>query len=129
MFLLFVLCLTGCATTLSDIVKSKEEGKGTSRIYPVNADKAWEIAKTILNWEGMGAIEERRSEGYMLKISGKTLISYGTVIGVWIEPMDKVQSKVTIITKPRMGTDSFITLTETDFHNSFDLFVQRGKIE
>ena len=61
-FLLIWVCLTGCAT-MSDVVQSKERGRGTSKVYPVNADQAWEIAKTVFRWERTDAVEEHRSEG------------------------------------------------------------------
>ena len=108
------LILTGCATTFSDLVRSKEEGKGTSRVYQANVDQAWEIAKKILQWERTDEMKENRSEGYMVAKSGSTLI------GVWIEPIDKAQSKVTIITK-KSGR-SILGLTETEFHEYFAVF-------
>jgi hypothetical protein len=108
------LILTGCATTFSDLVRSKEEGKGTSGVYQVNVDQAWEIAEKILQWEGTGEIKENRSEGYMVTKSGSTLI------GVWIEPINKVQSKVTIVTKSTGRT--IVGLSGTDFHEHFALF-------
>jgi hypothetical protein len=108
------LILTGCATTFGDLVRSKQEGKGTSRVYEVNVDQAWEIAKKVLQWEGTGEIKENRSEGYMATKSGSTLM------GVWIEPIDIVQSRVTIITKSTGRT--IIGLSETEFHEHFALF-------
>ena len=108
------LILTGCTTTFSNLVRSKEEGKGTSRVYRVNVDRAWEIAEKILQWEGTGEIKENRSEGDMVTQSGSTLM------GVWIEPIDKVQTKVTIITKSTART--IIGLSETEFHEHFALF-------
>jgi len=61
--LLLVILVAGCAT-MSDVVRAKDEG--TSKVYPVNADQAWDIAKTVFRWEGADAIEEHRKEGYML---------------------------------------------------------------
>ena len=93
-FLLIWVCLTGCAT-MSDVVQSKERGRGTSKVYPVNADQAWEIAKTVFRWERTDAVEEHRSEGYMLASSGESLISWGTVTGVWVEPVNSDSTRVT----------------------------------
>ena len=121
---LWFLILTGCANTFSDLVRSKEEGKGTSRVYKANVDQAWEIAKRVLQWETTGEIKENRSEGYMVIKSGSTLLYDITLIGVWIEPIDKVQSKVTVITKSKTSIDTILGLSETDFHKSFALFVE-----
>ena len=118
------LILTGCANTFSDLVKSKEEGKGKSRVYRVNVDQAWEIAKKVFQWEGIDDIRENRSEGYMVIKSGATWFYKVNLMGVWIEPIDKVQSKVTVITKSKTSVDTFLGLSETDFHEIFALFVQ-----
>lgn len=108
--------IAGCAT-MSDVIKSKDEG--TVKVYPVNADQAWEIARTVLRWEGADAIEEHRNEGYMLTSSGMNLVSYGAVMGTWIEPVDKDNTKVTVVTKRRLATNLATTLTETTFHKRF----------
>jgi hypothetical protein len=115
---------TGCANTFSELVKSKEEGKGTSRVYKINADQAWEIAKRVLKWEGTEDIMENRSEGYMVIKSGSTLFYEITLTGVWIESIDQVHTKVTVITKSKTSVDTFLGLSETGFHEHFALFVQ-----
>jgi hypothetical protein len=85
----FVALLNGCAT-MDDVVQVKEAGtEGTTKVYPVNADQAWEISKTVFRWEGSDAIEEHRDEDYMLTSSGPNLVSWGAVMGAWIEPVDK----------------------------------------
>ena len=126
---LSLLILVGCASTFSDLVRSKEEGKGTSRVYKVNVDQAWEIAKRVLQWEGTGEIKENRSEGYMVINRGSTLLYTITLIGVWIEPIDKNQSKVTVITKSKTSADTIRGLSEKDFHESFALFAQGPEIK
>jgi len=97
-----LLWATGCSTT-SDVLKAKSEG--TSQVYPVNADQAWKIARTVFRWEGADAIEEHRDENYMLTSSGRNLISEGTVMGAWVDPVDKNNTKVTIVTKRRITTN------------------------
>jgi len=108
--------VVGCSTT-SDVLKAKSEG--TSQVYPVNADQAWNIARTVFRWEGADSIEEHRSEGYMLTSSGMDLVSYGTVMGAWVDPVDKNNTKVTVVTKRRLSTNVATTLTETTFHRRF----------
>ena len=114
----FVL-LNGCAT-MNDVVKVKEAGtEGTTEVYSVNADQAWEIAKTVFRWEGSDAIEEHRDENYMLTSSGMNLVSWGAVMGAWVETVDKDNTKVTVVTKRRISTNIFTTLTEGTFHKRF----------
>jgi len=120
---LFVLIstavLNGCAT-LADVQRVKEEGsEGTTKTYSVTADQAWDIAKAVFRWEGSDAIEEHRSDGYMLTSSGMNMISLGAVMGAWIKPLGSDSTQVTVVTKRRLTLDLFTTLTETTFHRRF----------
>ena len=112
----YVIGVTGCAT-MGDVVKDKSAG--TSQIYPVTDGQAWDIAKVVFRWEGSDAIEEHRSEGYMLTSSGMNLVSYGAVMGAWIEPVDQTQTKVTVVTKRRLAMNVATTLTESTFQKRF----------
>jgi hypothetical protein len=117
MFFSFFVLLTGCAT-MNDVVRVKEDGsEGTTKVYPVTADQAWEISKTVFRWEGSDAIEEHRDQGYMLTSSGMNLVSWGAVMGAWIEPVDRNNTKVTVVTKRRVNIAT--TLTETTYHKRF----------
>lgn len=118
------LILAGCANTFSDLVRSKENGEGMSKVYKVNRERAWEIAKRVMQWEGIEEIKENPSEGYMLVKSGSDWYSKGTLVGVWIEPIEKDQSRVTVVTKAKRSTDTFRRLSEVDFHKSFALFAE-----
>lgn len=124
--LVIMVGMVGCAT-MSDVVRAKSEGQGTSKVYPVSADQAWEIAKTVFRWEGTDAIEEHRAEGYMLTSSGMNLVSAGAVMGTWIEPVDPENTRVTVITKRRIATNIATTLTETTFHQRFAQAVELVK--
>lgn len=110
--------LAGCAT-MSDVVQSKAEGKGLAEVYPVTTDQAWEISKVVFRWEGADAIEEHRSEGYMLTSSGMNLVSYGAVMGAWIEPVTNDTTRVTIVTKRRLSMNVATTMREKTFHKRF----------
>jgi hypothetical protein len=115
----FVAQLSGCAT-LNDVVRVKEEGsEGTTKVYPVNTDQAWEISKAVFRWEGTDAIEEHKDQGYMLTSSGMNMVSWGTVMGAWVESVDKDNTKVTVVTKRRVSMNIATTLTEGTFHNRF----------
>ena len=134
LFLIAVLALgalaSGCAT-LNDVVQAKQSGReGTTRDYAVSPDQAWEISKTVFRWEGADAIEEHREQGYMLTSSGLNFVSYGTVMGAWVEPASPSLTRVTVVTKRRVQTGLFTTLTETTFHKRFAQavdWVKQGK--
>jgi len=105
---------------MNDVVRVKEEGsEGTSKVYPVNTDQTWEIAKAVFRWEGSDAIEEHRDQGYMLTSSGMNMVSAGTVMGAWIEPVDKEDTNVSVVTKRRITINVATTLTEGTFHKRF----------
>ncbi len=108
--------LAGCAT-FSDVVQSKEAG--TANIYPVTTDQAWEIAKTVFQWEGADGIEQHREAGYMLTSRDEYLWGFGTLMGAWVEPAGEGQTKVTAVTKRRVWTNISTALTETGFQRRF----------
>jgi hypothetical protein len=115
------LIITGCANPLGDLVRSKQEGKGKSIVYKVSVDQAWEIAKRVLGWKGIHDINENRSAGYIVAKSGETLFYTVTVIGIWIEPIDKGRTKVTAIAKSKTSVDTILDLSENEFHENFAL--------
>jgi len=102
---------------MGDVARSKADG--TAAVYPVSADQAWEISKTVFRWEGSDAIEEHRSENYMLTSSGMNMVSWGAVMGAWIDPVDANSTKVTVSTKRRLSMNLATTLTEDTFHKRF----------
>jgi hypothetical protein len=117
--LLSFVSLNGCST-MNDVVRAKEQGtEGTTKVYPVTGDQAWDISKAVFRWEGSDAIEEHRDEGYMLTSSGINLVSVGAVMGAWIKPINKDNTEVTVITKRRLTVNIATTLTEGTYHKRF----------
>ena len=111
--------LAACAT-MNDVVQVKESGsEGTAKVYPVSPDQAWDIAKAVFRWEGADAIEEHRKDNYMLTSSGVSLFTWGAVMGAWVEPVDRGNTKVTVVTKRRIQVNLVTTLTEGTFHDRF----------
>jgi hypothetical protein len=115
-FIFLFLCLGACRS-MNDVVTDK--ASGVAKVYPVNADQAWDIARAVFRWEGCDAIEEHRSEGYMLTSSGMNLVTYGTLMAAWIDAEGSSSSRVTVVTKRRVATNLFTTLTEATFHRRF----------
>ncbi len=113
---LFGVFVSGCAS-MSDVLASKNEG--TVKVYPVSQDRAWDIAMTVLRWEGAETIEEHKKDNYMLTTIGANLISAGSVVGVWVEPAKKGSTQVTVVTKRKMQTNFVTGLTETTFQERF----------
>lgn len=108
--------LSACST-MADVVGNKNDG--TARVYDVSSDRAWELAKIVFRTEGADAIEEHRDQSYMLTSSGSNFYSSGAVMGAWIEPSGGNRMNVTVVTKRRVKTNLFTTLTEGTFHRRF----------
>jgi hypothetical protein len=114
-----LLASSGCAN-LNDVVQAKELRKeGTTRSYAVAPDRAYDIARTVFRWEGADAIEDHRDKYYLLTSSGANAYTQGTVMGAWIEPDGQGGSQVTVVTKRRIQTNLFTSLTESTFHRRF----------
>ena len=115
-----LLALLGGCATMDDVVRVKEAGtEATTHTYPVTMAQAWEISRMVFRWEGSDAIEEHKDQGYMLTSSGMNLVSWGAVMGAWIEPVGKDSSRVTVVTKRRVTINIATTLTEDTYHRRF----------
>jgi hypothetical protein len=125
--LTLLVLLTGCSATLAEVMQAKAESAGTQRTYSVTPDQAWSIAETIFRWEGFGAIEEHREQGYMLTTSPMTFWSGGTLAGVWISPEGSDQSVVAVVIRRREKTALVTMFTEDDFHRRFEEVVALTK--
>ncbi len=110
--------MSGCST-LNNVIEAKEQGKGTVEIYDVGMDDAWTLAKKSFRWGGADAIEEYKEEGYMLTSKGMNLVSYGSVMGTWLESIGDGKIEVTVISKRRISTDIATGMTEDKYHRLF----------
>jgi hypothetical protein len=116
MLVVLGLSASSCAS-VGDALKSKAEG--TVQTYPVTYDQAWRVAIAVLRWEDAETIEEHKEDQYMVTTVGANWISEGSAIAVWVEPVDKSNTKVTIVSKRKMQTNIATGLTESTFHEQF----------
>jgi len=118
------LLVIGCASrqTLSDkvILEKKSGTGGVTKSYPVSADQAWEITSSVFRWEKTDEVIENREENYMLASSGMKMAAFGSVMGVWIEPVDQITTKITVILKQRGNCCEFTNLTLKRFFQNFE---------
>ena len=119
MIAVLVVILIGACATKRDVVVSKLRGRGTGRVYPVTADQAWNISKAILRLEPTEAIEEHRTDGYMLTSDASASLAPSTYMGVFVEPVAPGETKVTFVTRRRSPTQGYVSLTEGGFHRKF----------
>jgi hypothetical protein len=109
--------MTGCVASLNDVVRAKKDG--TAKVYSVTCDQAWEICKAVFHWEGARAIEEHKAEGYMVTSTSMNWDYAAGVMAAWMEPIDKDNTRVTVVIKRKRATDISMTLPESIFHDRF----------
>jgi hypothetical protein len=107
---------------MTDVLKDKEEG--TVATYQIDKETAWDIAKTVLRWENCETIEENKLSNYMLTTVGQNFVSEGSLVGVWVEPLNDNETKITVVTKRKVQTNLATGLTETTFQDSFSKAVE-----
>jgi hypothetical protein len=113
---LFLLLTLGACATTNDFVRSGNEG--TSRVYPVTAEQAWKIAKTVFRWEGADKVKENHNKDYIFASIGTGAFSYDAAMCAWIDPMDSEDTMVTVATKHKDLTKA-TTFTESTFYWRF----------
>jgi hypothetical protein len=117
--------LSGCFVTRADLLPAKLAGNGTTRLYPVTENQAWDLAIAASRWEGWGGVlYEHRNENYIDLWSQGNLVPRSAYFGVWIELEDKESTKGTIVIKRALENLVRIELnpknfTEESFHARF----------
>ena len=118
--ILLILCLFifGCST-MSDVMVARENGESISEVYKINEEIAWEVAKKVVRQEGFGPIEETRKEHYFVTTSDISALEYGTLLGVWIEPISNNETRISVVSKRKAFTSLITNLSEEGFHEEF----------
>ena len=116
--------LASCATA-TDVVRTHEEGGGTTRSYATGLDVAWQAARDVLRRQKPEGFEEHAPEHYVVATfdSDDPAAPDGchgsSLIGVWVEPVDAAHVRVDAVSKLTRG--SFVScLTEGTFFEQLD---------
>lgn len=120
------LWLAGCLA-VKDVPRYKSEG--VAQTYPVTLDEAWTITQSVFRWGGATEFEEHRAEGYMLTSAGGNLHGHGTIMGAWLEPVDRANTRVLVVMKQRLRSTVVFTINEATFHRRFAETVQALRAE
>ena len=122
--LLTIFLASGCASLqdlYSEVIKAREVGnEGVSKVYPVAENQAWNITKAVFCWEKTDEVLEHRDQNYVLTSTGMKMLAFGSVMGVWIEPVDSDNTRMTVITRRRVPSDTFTKLTAVTFYERFE---------
>ncbi len=78
-----------------------------------------EILQRRLSKERTRCDEEHKAKEYSLQSTSMNWVSPTAVVGAWVEPVDKDNTRVTVVIKRKMTTDFATTLTESTFHDRF----------
>lgn len=106
---------TGCRSRAS-VQDAYDARQGTSVIYEVDPGAAYDAALDVLEDEGVDELEEHPRDLHALGGFGMNFVSWGTWVGVWIDPAQGGGSEVTVVTRRKMATNVATVLTETTFH-------------
>lgn len=109
------LPLWGCSS-MSDVVDGRRSGDGTGVVYPIPAHVAYAASRDALRAAGADAIEEHPEGWYMLATVSATLFSYGGYIGVFLERVDDVHTRVVAVSRRRMSTNIVPAISESELH-------------
>lgn len=116
--ILLALTLTfaasGCRSRAS-VQDAYDAREGTSYVYDVDPVTAYEASLDVLENEGIDELEEHPRDLYALGGFGMNVVSWGTWVGVWIDPAPG-GSEVTVVTKRKAVGNVATVLTETTFH-------------
>src|SRR5687767_2974233 len=77
---------TFSCVSLNGVIEERHEGGGTTKVYAVPPSRAYDVAVAALHDADVDAVEEHRDKGYVLCSKGYNFLSYGAVIGVFVEP-------------------------------------------
>ncbi|MCC6648956.1 MAG: hypothetical protein IT374_25745 [Polyangiaceae bacterium] len=103
----------GCAT-MSDVIAERDEGGGTARVYAAPAQVVYAEARPALL--EAGAEEVREYPTHVTAETGVTLLSWGAVGALFIEPTGPFTTRVTVVVRRRVATSVFTPFDEDDVH-------------
>jgi hypothetical protein len=111
--------ITGCGATMADVFREHRSGGGTSVVYDIPLNDAYDIGRTVFEWEVGEHIELHRDEGYLVTSTDVDMFKDATLMGAWFEEAGGGKTKVTVVTKRRNPFQMTTTLTERTFHRRF----------
>ena len=117
-----------------DVINAKQKGdQGIVKVYPVTKDQAWDIAQAVFRWKRSNAVTLHPEENYMLTSIGIITCPCKTEVGVWVEPVDNDNTRVTVVSIARVqrniftNVETFPDQTGPDFHKKFEKGVEMVK--
>jgi hypothetical protein len=110
-----VALMTGCAT-VNDMRAKK--GSDLAQSYPVQPDRAWQVAHAVLDATSAVAIEEYQRDGYLVADTPAFLWGWPTRVAVPIDP-EGSGSRVTVRCRLVRPGPFLRALSEEDFHQAF----------
>lgn len=131
--LLLLLPLLASCATAADVVRTHQEGGGTSRSYATSYEVAWAAARDVLRKQKPDRLEEHPPEHYVLATfdgDNPTALegcAHGTsLIGVWVAAVDAAHVRVDAVSKLTRG--SYVScLTEGEFFDQLNRLVSERR--
>jgi hypothetical protein len=114
-----------------EIIEARKAGQqGMEKVYPVTTYQACFITKSVFRWEKTDELAVHPEENYIITSTGMKMAAFGSVMGVWIEPVDSEHTKINVLTRRRVEWDLFTRLTAVKFYQRFQqgvTIVKSGK--
>ncbi len=118
------LLMSGCASMqelTGEVINARNTGReGVEKVYPVSEEQAWNITRAVFRWEKTDQIQENHDENYVIAGIGMKMVCFGSVMGVWIKPVDDEHTMLAVVTRRRAASDIFTSLTASRFYERFD---------
>jgi hypothetical protein len=100
------------------VIEAYYLGEGTSAVYAIKPDQAYELTKLVFRWNKSELIEEHRDQNYLLTNIDQPG-GNGAICGAWVQRVDDENTKVTVVTRRRNPTSLSTPLTESTFQDDF----------
>lgn len=113
---LLSLLVVSCSITTSELLASK--AYGAAQTYPVAPDRAWKIARAIVDTTAAVAVEERREDGVLIATTETHDWHVATRFAIWIEPVEAGTRLIVVSRTVRPGAFPR-ALSEKEFHRDF----------
>ncbi len=111
---LFVITLlSGCAS-VQEVSTAKKEGLG--KTYPISTDTCGKVVKKVLGSVHAKIDDARSTKTSIFASSKESILSMGTVYGVWCDETVKNNTKITILSERKARFQATTDMTEEKFH-------------
>lgn len=98
-----VFMIQGCAPAFTWV---KDENEGTSAIYPMPFKVVWDAIPATFKELALVKVDEDKKNRFFLAQGRMSLLSHGEKVSVFVEKVDEANTKVKVISKRTLRSDT-----------------------